>query len=219
MEEADLNARRDLRNLSDFLTSISARILQVSNRKASVAMGAATNVAVGSVFAASVTGIVGALGSAGTGVAIAGLSGAAKTSATFAWIGGLVGGGVAAGTLVLGAGTLGAGIYGSIKVRRAILRAARRPEEVSEAELRILEASSILATAIRETLASDAEIGGRDVALMSRIGIKPLVMDIDAALQGGLFGDLNVYNRARLRGHVNNLRSYLRRLDADADPS
>lgn len=219
MEKADINARRDLKKLSEFLTSISARILQVSNRKASVAMGAATNAAVGSAFVASVTGVVGSLGSAGTGTAIAGLSGAAKTSATFAWIGGLVGGGVAAGTLVLGAGALGAGIYGSIKVRRAILGYSRRHEEISEAELRILEASSILTTAIRDTLAADAEIGGREVVLMSRIGIKPLLMEVDAALQAGLFRDINIYNRARLRGHVNNLRSYLRRLDAHADPS
>lgn len=219
MIETDADARQDLARLNGFLTSISARILQVSDHKASVAMGVASNAAVGSAFATSVTGLVGSFGYAGTGAALAGLSGAAKASATLAWIGGIVGGGVAAGTFVLGAGALGAGIYGSIRIRRAILGHSRRREELSEAEMRILEASSVLTAAIRDTLAADAPIGRREVVLMSRIGIVPLMEEVETALGAGRFADLNVYNRTLLRGHLNNLRSKLARLESYANPS
>lgn len=219
MTETDADTRRDLARLSGFLTSISARILQVSDRKASVAMGVASTAALKSTVAASVTGLVGSFGYASTGTAIAGLSGAAQTSATLAWIGGIVGGGVAAGTLVLGAGALGAGIYGSIKIRRAILGHSRRREELSEAELRILEASSVLTAAIRDSLTAGAPISRREVALMSRIGIGPFLSEVETALGAGCFADLNAYNRTLLRGHLNNLRSYTARLEAHADPS
>src|SRR6056297_2691719 len=137
-----------LRSISSFLTAIAARILQVSDRKASVALGAATNALAGSAFATAVMGAVGSLGTAGTGAAIAGLYGAAKTSATLAWIGGIVGGGVAAGTVVLGAGALGAGVYGSIKVRRVLLGHARRDDRISEREQSILHAIHSLTASI-----------------------------------------------------------------------
>ncbi|WP_139214945.1 hypothetical protein [Palleronia marisminoris] len=219
MDNPDLDTRRDLERVADFLVAISARLLQVSDRKAGVAMGVATNAVVGSAFAASITGIVGSLGTAGTGAAIAGLSGAAKTSATLAWIGGIVGGGMAAGTVVLGAGALGAGIYGSIRFRRVILGYARRSEDLSEAEQRIVEAAGVLTVAIRNALAVEEHISGREVAVLSRVAVEPLLADVEAALKAGLLDDLNTFNRARLRGHVINLRSHLRRLEANADPS
>ena len=134
--------------MQKLLTAIVGRILQTSDRKASVAMGAATQAMAGTAFAGAVTGAIGSLGTAGTGAAIAGLSGAAKTSATLYWIGGLVGGGVAAGTAILGIGVIGAGVYGSIKVRRAILGHARRESELSDQELTILEAANALISAI-----------------------------------------------------------------------
>lgn len=218
MENSDSNVRSDLEGLCDFLTAISARILQVTDRKAGAAMGAATNATIGSAFATTVMGAVGSLGTAGTGAAIAGLSGAAKTSATLAWIGGIAGGGVAAGTALLGAGALGVGIYGSIRVRRAILGYSRREEALSQHEQQILEAAGVLTIAIRKALEGDQIIDGREVAALSRIGITPFVENVEAAIETGKFADLNTYNRVRLRGHLNNLRAYQRRLIAH-DPS
>ncbi|WP_299845288.1 hypothetical protein [uncultured Jannaschia sp.] len=185
----------------------------MSDRKASVVMGVASNTVIGSTFVASVTGAIGTLGTASTGTAIAGLAGAAKTSAVLYWIGGLVGGGVAAGGIVLGAGALGAGVYGSIKVRRAILGHARRKDGLSEREQAILQAVDALVMALRDTLDKEQAVEGRELALFSRLGITPLLNQIDLAFSEERFDDLKVYNRARLRGHVINLRKLQRRLE------
>lgn len=213
MDRTQPEFHRDLGKILDFLTSITGRILQVSDRKAGVVMGVATKTLMGSAFVTSVTGAVGSLGTAGTGAAIAGLSGAAKTTATLYWVGGIVGGGVAAGTVVLGAGALGVGIYGSIKVRRAILGHARRRERLSEEEQVILQAADALISAIRSVLDAGSQVSHREVALLSRIGITPLLAQIEMALEERRFDDLKIYNRARLRGHVNNLRSLQTRLE------
>lgn len=213
MNKSHLDTRKDLTTALGFLTSITARILQVSDRKASVVMGVASNTIVGSAFLSTIMGTVGTLGTAGTGAAIAGLSGAAKTTATLYWVGGLVGGGVAAGTAVLGVGAVGAGIYGSIKVRRAILGHARRKEGLSNEEQTILQAADALITAIQNTLDTGAEVTDREMALMSRIGITPLLAQIELAFTENRFDDLKIYNRARLRGHVNNFRSLQTRLE------
>ena len=209
---------RDLARLSGLLQALTARILQTTDAKARVAMGAATNVAVGTGFAAAATGLVGTFGTAGTGAAIAGLSGAAKTSATLAWIGGLAGGGVAAGTVLIGAGALGAGVYGSIRLRRALLGQARRKEDLSEREVRLLEAAAILDAAVRAALERNAVLP-REAALLSRIAVRPLVASAEAALRSGTFDDMNIFNRARLRGCVHNLRSLSDRLERYAAPS
>lgn len=206
-------AADQLKIVLDSLTAIAGRILQTSDRKAAVVLGTGTKVVVGTAAAATATGIVGTLGTASTGAAIAGLSGAAKATATLYWIGGLVGGGVAAGGLVLGAGALGVGIYGSIKARRAIFGAARPEQALSERELRILEAIQSLTVAIRAALEGDRGLTRRELALFSRIGVAPLLDDIDAGLGAGVFDDLKTYHRARLRGHVNNLRRRLPELE------
>lgn len=213
MNKSQLDTRKDLSTALGFLTSITARILQVSDRKASVVMGVASNTIVGSAFLSTIMGTVGSLGTASTGAALAGLFGAAKTTATLYWVGGLVGGGVAAGTTVLGVGAVGAGIYGSIKVRRAILGHARRKEDLSEEEQAILQAADALIAAIQNTLNTQAEVTGREMALMSRIGIMPLLAQIDLAFAKNRFDDLKIYNCARLRGHVNNFRSLQTRLE------
>ena len=209
---------RDLTRLSGLLQALSARILQINDAKARVAMGTATNVAVGSGFAASLTGLVGTFGTAGTGAVIAGLSGAAKTSATLAWIGGLVGGGVAAGTVLVGAGTLGAGVYGSIKLRRALLGAARRQEDLSERELRIIEGATILDATVRGALKAGA-VSPRDTALLSYVAVRPLIEAVQTALADGVFDDMNSFNRGRLRGHLNNLQFLSKRLERNAASS
>ena len=208
------DASENLARARTLLIGIVGRILQTSDRRAGVAMGAAAHALTGTAFAGAVTGAIGPLGTAGTGAAIAGLSGAAKTTATLYWIGGIVGGGVAAGTVILGIGAIGAGVYGSIKVRRAILGHARRESELSDQELKILEAANALITAIRAVLDSKADASREELALFSRVGISPLLTEIDDALSRGRFDDLKVYGRVRLRGHVHNLRSLQRRLEA-----
>ena len=120
---------------------------------------------------------------------------------------------MAAGGLVLGAGALGVGIYGSIKARRAIFGAARPEHALSEQEMRILEAIQALVVAIRAAQESGRDVTGRELALFSRIGVAPLLADIEAGLGTGIFDDLKTYYRIRLRGHVNNLRARLPALE------
>lgn len=212
MKTKTIDADRELKNVQELVTAVAGRILQVSDRKAGVALGAATNALVGSSLAASTMAAVASLGTAGTGAAIAGLSGAAKTTATLYWIGGLVGGGVAAGTVVLGAGAIGAGIYGSIKVRRALLGHAREPEKLSEEEQRILQAAQALVASLQATVEQE-KVSQAELAMFSRIGIDPFVGAVEHALSQCLFNKLNTYNRARLRGHIVNLKKAQSRLE------
>lgn len=207
------DATRQLSNILDLLTSMTGRMLQVSDRKAAAALGAATNAIVGTTFATATMSVIGSLGTASTGTAIAGLFGAAKSTASLYWLGGLVGGGVAAGTVVLGAGALGAGIYGSVKVRQAFLGHARHPENLSESELKILQALQAMAYSIRLAMDKGEGVRPRELELLSKIGISPLLNEIDTALAHGLFDDLTMYNRARFRGHVINLRKGQRKLE------
>jgi hypothetical protein len=76
--------------------------------------GVASSALSGVATSVAVYGLVGTLGSAGTGAAIGTLSGAAATNATLAWLGGGTiaagGGGVAAGTVVLGGLVVGPAI-------------------------------------------------------------------------------------------------------------
>lgn len=206
------DSTRDLRDAHSFLTSITGRILQVSDRKASVALGAATNAVVGASFASAVTGAVGSLAYASTGAAIAGLSGAAKTTATLYWVGGLIGGGVAAGTALIGVGALGAGVYGSIKVRQALLGASRR-DSLSPREQTIVLALHELVRAIDTALSENGSVSHREVGLFSRLGLSPLLEQLQAGLKDEVFGNLTTYNRIRLRGHIINLRRLQRRLE------
>lgn len=205
--------QRHLKDIESFLTAIAGRILQVSDRKASVALGAATSTAVGSAVATSVVGVIGAYGSASTGAAIAGLAGAAKSSATLYWIGGLVGGGAAAGGVVLGAGALGAGIYGSVKLRKAILGRSRQ-DTLSEREQSIVLALHALTQSIRETNSNGSTISDKELVFFNRIGVTPLISEIQDVLDKGELAGMKVYNRARLRGHLINLQTFLTKLDA-----
>lgn len=204
--------QRHLKDIEVFLTAIAGRILQVSDRKASVALGAATSTAVGSAVATSVMGAVGAYGTASTTAAIAGLAGAAKTSATLYWIGGLVGGGVAAGGVVLGAGALGAGLYGSVRLRRAILGQSRR-DDLSEREQAIVLAIHSLTQSIRETNNNGSTVADKELILFTRIGVTPLIEEVQRVLDSGQLAGMKIYNRARLRGHLINLKTLLTKLD------
>lgn len=205
--------QRHLKDIEMVLTAIAGRILQLSDRKASVALGAATSTAVGSAVATSVMGVIGAFGTASTGAAMAGLAGAAKTSATLYWIGGLVGGGVAAGGVALGAGALGAGVYGSVKLRRAILGRSRR-DDLSEREQATVLAIHALTQSIRETISDESSISNKELILFARIGVTPLIEEVQRLLDGGQLAGMKIYNRARLRGHLINLQTLLTKLDA-----
>jgi hypothetical protein len=156
-------------------------------------------------------GIVGTIGTASTGAAIGGLAGAAKTTASLYWIGGLVGGGVAAGTVMIGAGALGAGIYGSIKLRRALMGSSRR-DSLSETEERIVLAITTLVHAIDETLNADRVVSPKELVLFSRLGITPIRDTVQRALDDGAFSELSTYHRVLLRGHINNLTSLQERI-------
>lgn len=207
MENADTSL--ELKRIMGSLTTMASRILQTSDRKAAVVLGTSTNAVVGAAAAATATGLVGTLGTASTGAAIAGLSGAAQTTASLYWIGGLVGGGVAAGGLILGAGALGVGVYGSIKARRAIFGGARPEQALSEREMQILEAIQALATSIHATLEGGRSVTARELSLFARIGLVPLLDDVEAAFGKGVFAGLKVYHRIRLRGDINNMRARL----------
>lgn len=204
--------QRRLKDIETLLTAIAGRILQMSDRKASVALGAATSTAVGSAVATSVMGVIGAYGTASTTATIAGLTGAAKTSATLYWIGGLVGGGVATGGVVLGAGALGAGIYGSVKLRRAILGRSRR-DDLSKREQAIVLAIHALTQSIRETNSNGLAISNKELILFNRIGVTPLMEEVQHVLDSGQLVGMKFYNRARLRGHLINLKTLLTKLD------
>jgi hypothetical protein len=204
--------QRHLKDIEVFLTAIAGRILQVSDRKASVALGAATSTAVGSMISTSVMGAIGAYGSASTGTAVAVLAGAAKTKATLFWIGSIVGGGVAAGGVVLGAGALGAGIYGSVKLRRAILGQSRR-DNLSEREQTIVLAIHALTQFIRDTNSKGATISDKELILFTRIGVTPLMEEVQRLLDNAQLAGMKIYNRARLRGHLINLQTLLTKLD------
>ncbi len=192
-----------------YLTSMAADILQISDRRARVALGASANALFGATFATTVIGAVGALGSASTGASIAGLAGAAKSTATFYWIGGLVGGGVAAGTAVVGVGAVGVGIWGSMKARKAVLGTSR-DKALSDVEQRIILAIGNLVQAIEKAVKAGTP-SQREVGLFVKIGLQPLLSEIEAGLASGAFDEMKVYRRVRLRGRVNNLSRYIKR--------
>lgn len=202
-----------LTELESYLVAITGRILQTSNRKAGIALGAATNAVTGSTVYAGIMGSIGLFGTASTGTAIAGLFGAAKTSASLFWLGGLVGGGVATGGAILAVGTIAAGIYSSSKVRNSLLGRSRHVSELSEHETRALGAILALKSAIETQRNSKKSPSLKEIVLFNRIGVRPLVDELFAFLDAGVFQKLTLYNRARLRGHLNNLRSYQNNLE------
>lgn len=212
LRESMTDTQKLLMETHSLLTAVNGRIMQVSDRKAAVAMGAATKSVIGASVASTVIGAVGTFGSASTGTAIVTLAGAAKANATLFWFGSLVGGGVAAGTVVVGAGALAAGIYGSINIKKAILGHSRR-EVLNEVEQKIVVAVHALASAISETVKSGRSVPDKELALFSHFGVVPLIDALQSALDEDVFAQLKTYNRARLRGHLHNLRHLTSRLE------
>ena len=203
-----------LDQVEDILTGMVGSILQVSDRKARVALGAGVNVAAGAAVVGAGTGLVATFGSASTGTAIASLFGAAKSTATLYWIGGLVGGGVAAGGVIVAVGGAGAGFYAARRMRGAVFGKARAQEGIPQEEQRILTAIAILKSAIGKAAAEDREITPREMALFAKFGTEPLIAEIEEALDKGVFDKLTRYNRIRLRGHLHTLRHARKRMES-----
>ncbi len=121
---------------------------------------------VGTLFA-----LVSTFGTAGTGTAIAGLSGAAATNATLAWVGGLLGGGMATGAVLTGglALAVGVGVY------KLVGSEARKFENLSETEQRIVESTGFLIAAINDILQQPAiHLDSEEARLLLNNTLKPL---------------------------------------------
>lgn len=208
--------RRDpaLEHVSSTLTGMVGSILQVSDRKARIAFGAGAKVAASATTAGTVTTLVGSFGAASTGTAIATLTGAAKTSATLYWIGGLVGGGVATGGALLVVGTAGASIYAAHRMQRAVFGGSRSERALSEVEHRVLASIAALKSAVDAALAEDREITAEERRLFARIGLAPLVSEVEGALRTDTFTPLTRYHRIRLRGQVHVLRTLQSEMEA-----
>ena len=100
-----------------------------------------------------------------------------------------------------------------MKVRRAILGYARGRKRSFEQEQNILQAADALIASIKSVLDAKSNLTRRELSLFSRIGITPLLTEISRAFSDDRFADLKIYNRMRLRGHVNNLKSLQTRLE------
>lgn len=124
-----------------------------------------------------------------------------------------MGGGAAAGGLVLGAGALGAGVYGSVKLRQAILGRSRR-DDLSEREQTVVLAIHALTESILKTNSTGSDISDKELILFWRIGVAPLIEEVQTLLESGQLSGMKFYNRARLRGHLINLQTLMKRLAA-----
>lgn len=71
-----------------------------------------------------------------------------------------------------------------------------------------------LTQSIRETIKSGSAISDKELILFSRIGVTPLIEEVQRLLDQGELAGMKVYNRARLRGHLINLQTLLSKLDA-----
>ena len=212
--EVESDGTRLLQHVSGVLIGLAADVMQVSNRKARIALGATVKVGTGAGFAAVLTGAVGSLGSASTGTAIATLAGAAKSSATLYWIGGLVGGGAAAGGAVLLVGGAGAGYFAARRMRAAIFGQGRDDDCVSPAETRLLASIATLNAAIVTAGAAERQPGRGELRLFSRHGLGPLAAAFETGIEDGTFADLKPYYRVRLRGRLYVLRNLQARMEA-----
>lgn len=136
---------------------ISKQTLQIwktASIRANEILGGITNAGVtGASTAAAAYSLVGLLGTASTGTAIATLSGAAATNATLAWLGGgalaVGGGGVALGTVVLGGLVAGpaflvAGFFAQGKAGQIEIEVKKNIAEMEIAEVKMRQQLTVL---------------------------------------------------------------------------
>lgn len=172
------------------LLYINACILQVSRSEAeklAQRLGkAVTSKLAGAAAAGGLLTLVSSFGAAGTGTAIASLSGAAANSATLAWVGSLFGGGMAAGAAVTG----GLGVAVGIGVYALLGSEARRFEDLSEIEKRIVESTGLLIAAINQTLEDDSmrlSVDDAEVLLVNNLRpLHALIMENSAEISNHL---------------------------------
>ena len=139
-----------------------------------------------------------AFGSAGTGTAIATLSGAAANSATLAWVGSLLGGGMAAGAAMTGGLTLAV----SVGVYKLMGSEARKFEDLSDHERRIVEATGFLIAAINEVLEDpERDLGMQEAALLLENTLKPLHISLQINAEN-IAKNLDIKNRVAFEQHA-----------------
>lgn len=153
------------------LLKLIANIMQTSHKDTSRIANAVVAKASGVAGASGVLGLIGTFGSASTGTAIAGLSGAAASNATLYWLGSLVGGGVAAGTFLTGGIGLVAGYLGL----KGWKGKPRDPDDLTQEEQEIVDASLGLIKAFREQLESNASISNREAKILREKAWEPLL--------------------------------------------
>lgn len=153
------------------LTKLVANILQVSHKDSSKLVNVVIAKASGAASAAGVLGLISAFGTASTGTAIAGLSGAAASSATLYWLGSLVGGGAVVGGFMTGGIAIAVGYFG-LKWWKG---KPRKPEDLTEEEKAIVDASLGLIKAFREQRESKVEVKQAEGRFVLEKAWNPLV--------------------------------------------
>jgi hypothetical protein len=143
-----------LNDADSTLTKLVANLLQVSHKDSSKLVNVVMAKASGAAGAAGVLGLISAFGTASTGTAIAGLSGAAASSATLYWLGSLVCGGAVVGGFMTGGIAIAAGYFGLNWWKGK----PRKPEDLTDEEKAIVDASLGLIKAFREQRESNVEV-------------------------------------------------------------
>ena len=156
------------------LLKLIANIMQTSHKGSSRMANAVIASTTGLAGKAGVLGLISTFGTASTGTAIAGLSGAAASTAKLYWLGSLVGGGVVAGTVLTGGIALVAGYIG-LKWWKG---KPRKPEDLTDEEKIIVDASLGLIKAFREQIESDAVISSSDASKLREIAWEPLLSKV-----------------------------------------
>lgn len=164
------------------ITSQTLKSWETASVKALEVLAGVTNASLTGVStAAAAYGLVGLLGTASTGTAIATLSGAAATNATLAWLGGgalaVGGGGIALGTLVLGGLVAGpailvAGFFAQAKAGEIENQVNKNIAEMEIAEAQMGQQISILHIILRridELKTSTIEIKNKIEELLQKL--------------------------------------------------
>jgi hypothetical protein len=172
------------------LLKLIANIMQTSHKDTSRLANAVIAKASGLAGASGVIGLVSTFGSASTGTAIATLTGAASTNATMYWLGSLVGGGVFAGTILTGGIGILAGYYG-LKWWKGT---PRDPDDLTDEENRIINASLALIKAIREQIESNVIISKKDAKTFKEIAWEPLLKSVSDYDDSNAIDTLNFKN-------------------------
>ena len=196
------NTHELLRNTKVELAYVSACILQVTSGESSVLAGqfsrALTAKLAGAGSTAALLALVGSVGSASTGTAIASLSGAAATKATLAWVGGMVGGGMAAGTVITG----GVGLVVVMAAYKG-LQSTRRPfESLSELEQRLVQSCWLLMAICDSYLEKSlSDFKAKDARALLDESLRPLYVELSNHVDV-LCAPLDAKNSMAFKHHV-----------------